>query len=186
MNRAALAFRMGLGGGRYPTSAPDPMEAVMAQPVGTYLNDHLAGSTAAIDLLRHLEGTADAGGRGPFFAALRADIEADRAELVALIDRLGAAEGGVRQAVAWVAEKLARLKLRVESGGGPLHLLEAVEAVAIGVHGKGALWRALAATAEGVPALRGPDYSRLINRADEQRQRIEAVRLEAARAAFGG
>jgi hypothetical protein len=158
----------------------------MSEAVGTYLNDHLAGSTAAIDLLKHLERSNDNGGRAPFFAALRADIEADQAELIALIDRLGVTRSGVRQAVAWVAEKFARLKLSIESGGGPLHLLEATEALAVGVHGKGCLWRALAAAAQGTPALRGPDYGRLIAAADEQRERIETVRLEAARAALGG
>ena len=156
----------------------------MTEPVGTYLNDHLSGSVAAIDLLKHLERSPAGEGRGPFFAALRADIEADQADLVALIDRLGVAKSGVRQAVAWVAEKFARLKLSADGGGGPLHLLEAVEAVAVGIHGKGSLWRALAAAAETAPALRGPDYVLLAARSDEQREQIEAVRLAAARAAL--
>lgn len=155
----------------------------MSPHVATYLNDHLAGSTAALDLLEHLEaahpGTEVAG----VLAGLRADILADRGELEALIARLGVATSGVRQAVGWVAEKVARLKLRVDDpAGGPLRLLESVEAVAVGIHGKGSLWRALAA----VPALRGPDYDRLAARADEQRGRIEAVRLAAARDALGG
>src|SRR5215218_6124516 len=109
----------------------------MTETLGTYLNDHLAGATAAIDMLTHLEQFVGSG-RGRFFALLRADIEADRAELEQFIERLGETRSGVRQAVAWVAEKVARLKLKADAG--PLHELEAVEAVAIGIHGKGSLW----------------------------------------------
>jgi len=88
----------------------------------------------------------------------------------------------VRQAAAWVAEKFARLKLKVDDpSGSKLKLLESWEVVAIGIHGKGSLWRAL----KVVPAASGPDYDSLIQRADEQRERIEVVRLEAAREAFG-
>ena len=159
----------------------------MSEPLATYLNDHLAGSVAALDLLGHLERSRAGSDLGAFFAILRADIEADQAELAALIARLGVTQGGVRKAVAWVAEKVARLKLAADDpAGGPLKLLESVEVLAVGIHGKGSLWRALAAAAEANPALAGSDYARLAARADEQRGRVEAVRLDAARAALGG
>lgn len=147
--------------------------------LATYLNDHLSGSAAALELLEHLEVVhADL---APFLKALRRDIELDRAELEALIARVGSAPSAPRQAVAWVAEKFARLKLTFDDpSGDALKRLEALEAVAIGIHGKGSLWRAL----KVVPAAAGPDYDALIARADEQRERIEAVRLEAARQAL--
>lgn len=145
----------------------------------TYLNDHLSGSTAALELLQHLE-EAHAE-LAPFLRALRHDIEVDRRELEALTARLGAAPSAPRQAVAWVAEKFARLKLKLDDRSGDrLKRLEALEAVALGIHGKGSLWRAL----KVVPAASGPNYDALIARADEQRERIEAVRLEAARHAL--
>lgn len=147
--------------------------------LATYLNDHLAGSTAALELLEHLErGHPDL---APFLKGLRHDIELDRAELEVLIARVGAKQSTPRQAAAWVAEKFARLKMAVDDlSGSRLRLLESLEAVAIGIHGKGSLWRAL----KVVPAAAGPDYDRLIARADEQRGRIEAARLDAARRAF--
>ena len=96
--------------------------------------------------------------------------------------RLGATASAPRQAVAWVAEKFARLKMAVDDlSGSRLKLLESLEAVALGIHGKGALWRAL----KVLPAAAGPDYDLLIQRADEQRERIEPARLEAVRQAFG-
>ena len=74
------------------------------------------------------------------------------------------------------------IQIQLEKGAKDcrLKLLESLEAVAIGVHGKGSLWRAL----KVVPAASGPDYDTLVRRADEQRERIEAVRLDAARQAF--
>lgn len=147
--------------------------------LATYLNDHLSGSTAALELLEHLEQThADL---APFLRNLRHDIELSRKELESLIARLGATRSAPRRAVGWVAEKLALLKMRVDDlSGSKLKLLESLEAVAIGIHGQGSLWRAL----KVVPSASGPDYDKLIARADEQR--IEAVRLDAARRAFEG
>jgi hypothetical protein len=59
-------------------------------------------------------------------------------------------------------------------------LLESLEVVGLGIHGKLALWQALKTAAEELPPLRGPvDYERLTRRAEEQRRRIEIVRLEA-------
>jgi hypothetical protein len=148
--------------------------------LGTYLNDHLAGAVAALELLEHLEGTHP--DLAPALGALRHDIEEDKKELEAQIARLGAARSPIRQAAAWVAEKFARLKMKVEDpAGDKLKLLESLEAVAVGIHGKGCLWRALKA----VPAASGPDYDRLIARAEEQRARIEPLRVDVARAALG-
>ena len=78
------------------------------------------------------------------------------------------------------------LKLRLDdSARGPLRLLESFEVVGLGIHGKLALWRALNAAADVSPELQGLlDYERTVQRAEEQRCRVEVVRLEAAKAAF--
>ena len=158
----------------------------MPSPLSAYLHDHLAGSVAALDLLGHLAASDAGTARGAFFTALTADVRADQNELKALIARLGVTRSPVRRVVGWAAAKAARLKLAVsDPAGGPLRLLQAVEALAVGIHGKGCLWRALAAAAESNPALSGLDYEQLEGRADEQRERVERVRLEAARAALG-
>ena len=66
---------------------------------------------------------------------------------------------------------------------GPLRTLEVYEAVSLGLEGKRMLWRALAAVSESSTDLRGPDYGRLKQRAEEQRQAVEAERVAAAKAA---
>jgi hypothetical protein len=153
--------------------------------LATYLNDHLAGAVAAIELLTHIEAAHAGTATGHCFAALRADVEADRQELEALMGRLHIPVSRSRAAMAFLVEKATQLKLRLDdSAEGALRLLEVSEAVALGIEGKRALWGALAATAEAAPALQVADYARLAQRAEEQRQRVETVRLGAARAAF--
>lgn len=151
----------------------------MSDHPATYLNDHLSGSTAALELLEHLESPHP--DLAPLLKQLRNDIEADRKELESFMTGPGAFRSTARQAAAWIAEKFARVKMKVDDlSGSRLKLLESLETLAIGIHGKGALWRALAAA-----KLPGTDYERLAARAYEQRQRIEVVRLDAARVALG-
>lgn len=153
--------------------------------LATYLNDHLAGSVAALELLTHLEAAYAGTPVEPFLSELRADVAADSQELEALMGRLHVSENLPRKAVAWLTEKVTQLKLRLDDPtGGALRLLEALEAVAIGIEGKQALWRALAATAENAPWLQVVDYERLIQRAEDQRRRVETMRLDAAKAAL--
>jgi hypothetical protein len=154
--------------------------------LATYLNDHLSGSVAAIELLENLQAAYAGTELGQFCAELHNDIEADRQELKSLLDRLEIKQSGARKAGGWITEKLAELKMRLDdSAHGPLRLLESLEAVELGINGKLALWRALMAAAEVTPALRGAlDYQRLAKRATEQIERVEAHRLNAAKAAF--
>ncbi len=151
----------------------------------TYLNDHLAGAQAALDLLAHLERVYSRTPLAEFCATLRADIRADRDDLAALVQRLGLDVSRVRQAAGWASDKAGQLKLRLDDpAAGPLYLFEALEVVAIGIDGKRALWDALAAAAGESPDLRGVNYERLARRAQEQRARVEEKRRQAAKAAL--
>jgi hypothetical protein len=157
-----------------------------SEHLATYLNDHLSGSVAAIELLEHLKAAYAGDELESFCAELRNDIEADRQELTRLMDRLEIAQSGARKAGAWIGGKLAELKMRLDdSAHGPLRLLESLEAVELGIHGKLALWQALIAASEIAPALRGAlDYQRLVKRATEQVERVDAQRLKAAQGAL--
>jgi hypothetical protein len=153
----------------------------------TYLNDHLAGSEVALELLEHFERAHAGQPVASVAAGLREDIAADRRELEALMGRLGVAISRPRLVGAWLSEKLTRLKLRLDDRStGALHQLEVFEAVSVGIEGKRLLWRSLAAAAEGSPELAAADYGHLERRAEDQRNTVEPLRLEAARAALGG
>jgi len=78
--------------------------------IATYLNDHLAGSVVALELLQHLEAAHDNTPLAEFFSKLRTDIEADRKELEILMGPLQIAESRTRKASAWFTEKFTELK----------------------------------------------------------------------------
>jgi hypothetical protein len=139
--------------------------------LATYLIDHLAGSAAALELLEDLETTYAGTPLTGFFAELQTDIAADQKELQALMDRLQIVESRPRKFAAWLAEKSVALKVRLDDKAtGPLRLIESLEVVGLGIHGKLALWEALKAAASEFPPLRGlVDYEHLAQRAQEQR-----------------
>ncbi len=154
--------------------------------LASYLKDHLAGSVVAVDILDQLEKSQLPRDLAAQFARLRSDIESDRDELKSLMSRLEVTESWPRKAAAWSAAKMTEIKLRLEDEAtGPLRLLELTEAVSLGIEGKLALWRSLAAAAETAAQLRVADYDRLAQRALEQRRRAEDIRMGLARAALG-
>jgi hypothetical protein len=151
--------------------------------LSTYLNDHLAGSTLAVEILQHL--TSESPSLGGPLAALKAEIEEDRDQLKTLMAKQQIEESRVRKAGGWIAERLAALKLGVDDDAhGRLRRLERLEALAIGIDGKIALWGALDAAASSNAELAGIDYERLTQRGRDQRARVETLRVEAAREAL--
>jgi hypothetical protein len=150
-----------------------------------YLNDHLAGSVAAVELLDRVIEAYAAKPLERFFTDLRADVHEDQERLKELIEKLGAEESAVRKAGAWIAEKLSRPKIDLgDSGNADFGLFLALEALILGITGKRSLWRALQAASRTLPELARLDYSGLEKRAIEQCERVEARRLEIARAVF--
>jgi hypothetical protein len=148
-----------------------------------YLNDHLAGSVAALELLDRLGTACEGKPLERFFRELRADICEDQEQLKELIAKLGAEESAIRKASGWFMEKLSRPTIdfddEPETG-----LFLALEALVLGITGKRSLWRALQAASRTVPELARLDYSGLEKRAIDQCERVEARRLEIARTVF--
>ncbi|MDQ2669733.1 MAG: hypothetical protein M3Y31_03800 [Gemmatimonadota bacterium] len=158
----------------------------MGRPIETYLADHLAGADAALDLV-HALSEEHSGALAQFFQDLHTEIAEDRTQLEELMQRLGVERSRLRSAGARLAEKFGRLKLTGDDQrGGAFRLLEALDTLQSGIEGKRALWRALAAAAETDPRLALVDYRLLAERAESQRDRVDTVRLDAARAALAG
>jgi hypothetical protein len=148
----------------------------------TYLNDHLAGSVSAVELLDHLIQRHQDDPLGKLLHQVRADIVADQDVLKKIVHRFNAGESSFRKAAAWLAEKVARAKINLgRQKTRQLGLLEALEALVLGVTGKQLLWRSLNASIGDSPLLRGIDLTNLEERAIEQIERLELQRLEIAR-----
>ncbi|HEV2088476.1 MAG TPA: hypothetical protein VGR21_09205 [Cryptosporangiaceae bacterium] len=153
--------------------------------LNTYLNDHLAGASAAAELIERSCGRNTGTPVGDFLAGLLHDVEADRATLRRLMKRLGVEESSFKQVAGAVLEKASRLKLAEPVTGSPhLTRLMELETVYLGVEGKHALWRTLKALSDDDPRLAETDLEGLIDRADHQLAGIEKHRLEAATTAF--
>jgi hypothetical protein len=151
----------------------------------TYLNDHSAGAVAALELMAHVRDGHPGTEAAAVVERIRGDVASDLQELKRILDRLGRGDSSARKAVAWLGERMMRLKLLVDdSSDGALRLFESLETIALGLEGKLALWHALEACAADVPEISEVDYARLIARGREQRDALEPARLDAARAAF--
>jgi len=147
--------------------------------IETYLQDHLAGSVAAVELVERAIAENEGNQLAVVLGGVLADIREDQDVLRGLLAGLDAGESPLKKAGAWLAEKAGRLKLG-DTGEPAIQRLEMLEALSLGILGKLALWRALQRVADRHPALAGVDLARLELRAREQHERIEAHRLEAA------
>jgi hypothetical protein len=150
--------------------------------LAAYLNDHLAGSVVAIELLDHLIKEQTGQRLEKFLLNVRDDVSADQQVLRDLIHKLDLKESAMRKAGAWFVEKLGQAKIDV---AGDLGLLQALEGLALGITGKKLLWRALQTVEASYPQLQGLDLAALEQRAQEQFERVEKERLHLARETFG-
>jgi hypothetical protein len=155
----------------------------MNNPLATYLHDHLAGATHAIEIVETIREQYAGGPLGTFAAVLVDEIKADQTVLQEIASRVGSGSSGFKEMSAWLAEKIARLKLS-RGAANSLGTFEALEFLELGVHGKWALWRALAVIAPSDPRLPKLDFDYLEARAESQRGSIEEQRLNIARAAL--
>jgi hypothetical protein len=149
------------------------------EALGAYLNDHLAGSMAGRDVAAKLAEDNEGTPLGSVMKTLLADIEADQATLEQLMDGLGIERQSLKQAGGWMAAKLTRVRFSQSvTGSAALSQLLEMEMLSVGIHGKKALWRALAQVSGTDPRLAAAES--LAQRADDQLQRLESQRLAAA------
>jgi len=145
----------------------------------SYLNDHLAGSVGALQLIAHWAHLHKGRPLGVFFSQIDKEIRADQSVLRSLMRRLSIEESSLRQAGAWAAEKVGRVRLMIAGGDqGSLGLVLTLEGLTMGLVGKKLLWRSLAAA--NLAELNGYDFRELERRAEQQIDRIETERIRAA------
>lgn len=149
----------------------------------TYLNDHLAGATAGVNLAEMAAEEHKQDDHGMFFGQLASDIRTDFATLESVMEELAVDKSATKTAAAEVGSKVMSSKF---TGGDDddLNAFVALETLSIGVEGKLCMWKALKTVADGYPALGALDIDDLMARAEDQRARIEAKRLETAPSAL--
>jgi hypothetical protein len=110
-----------------------------------YLNDHLAGATAGVELARRVrDSNRDDAELGTPISDLCGEIEADRDTLERAMKQLGIRRDPLKVKAGWLAEKVGRLKLNGQVRGySPLSRVIELEGLCLGITGKIEIWRTL-------------------------------------------
>jgi hypothetical protein len=154
--------------------------------LGIYLNDHLAGATGGVELVRRSAGAHRDGPAGATLSRLATEIEQDRDSLLQMMAALEVPVRQYKVYSAWAAEKIGRLKLNGHLlDRSPLSSLIELETLRLGVEGKACLWRTLGQVAEHEPRLDVANLETLLQRATRQVDTLEELRVQASAEVFG-
>ena len=153
-----------------------------------YLNDHLAGAAAGIQLAERCRDRDPGSELGLVLQALVVEIEQDRDVLERVIRVLGGSPHRVKRATALGAERVGSLRMWLPvlgPGSGESARLEEIEVLSLGIEGKRLLWAALAQLSSTDARLMGFPFPELKQKAKSQRDRLERFRLKLANEALG-
>jgi hypothetical protein len=158
----------------------------MSELLGIYLNDHLAGAAGGVALARRVAGSRT-GSAGEQTRRLAQQIAEDRDSLVAIIARLGLRRTFYKEPFAVIAERAGRLKANgALVRRSPLSDVVEYEMLALGITGKRAGWQALRELATSRTELDADALDVLIQRAEEQLEVVQRLRIAAVGQALGG
>ena len=151
-------------------------------PLGIYLNDHLAGATGGLELARRVAGAQQVPAPQPELRQFADEVAEDRAALLRIMGTLGVPVRSYKVWAAWAGEKAGRLKPNGRlTTRSPLSNLVELEALRLGVEGKAAGWRTLRELADRDGRLDAGQLDNLISRARRQADFLEESRVRAAR-----
>lgn len=157
----------------------------MSSRLAVYLNDHLMGASAGVDLFRRAARQQAGTSRGPALRELAEEVEADRLELVSMMKALGVPRRRYKVLVGHLLEPIGRAKLNGSLlRRSRLSDLVELELLTVAVTGKRSGWNALAQIANQRPELDQARLDRLAERAADQVTRLESMRRDAARSAL--
>jgi hypothetical protein len=153
--------------------------------LGIYLNDHLAGATAGVELARRVAGSHRDPEHRKRLSGLAVDIAADRQALLALMGSAGVPVRGHKIFAGWVAEKATRLKPNANFlTRSPLSDLIELETLYLGIQGKAAGWRVLLAASANDGLVDRQRLRVLLDRAGDQLAVVEELRIQAGARLF--
>jgi hypothetical protein len=153
--------------------------------LGIYLNDHLAGSNAGVELARRAQRENPDNAVGRYLVTFIKELEDERTVLQQVMRALGVTRNEVKHLAGWVMEKVARLKANGRLVRySPLSRMVELEALTIAVIGKRCLWALLERHAKNDRRLAGFDFATLIAQAEDQHRTLDRLRLQASDTAF--
>lgn len=142
-----------------------------------YLNDQLAGAIAGAELAEHCLPDNPDDQLSTFLANITREIREDQAVLREVLSRLGCREQLVEKATAWLFEKASDAPPNKRL---PDRSLESnLEALALGIRGRLALWMALEAAHASDDRFSDIDFGELQERARRQYYQLKDKRKKA-------
>ena len=182
--RAIRSERLRRTGVGYPCSIDDSDTSRDRQRLlRIYLNDHLTGATAGVELARRCRRRGLRTDLG-HLTELADEIAGDREELLSIMAALDVPVQQLKVYAGWVTEKLGRLKPNGQiAGRSPLSTVLELEGLRMAVAGKAAGWAALRSYA-GRP-LDGARLDALQARAEQQQATLAELHATAVADLFG-
>ncbi|GAA0941704.1 hypothetical protein GCM10009554_33560 [Kribbella koreensis] len=149
--------------------------------LATYLQDHYAGSAAGIELFKRAADQQTDPVVRTALAKMVQEVEEERTALERYLAAVGAKPDQLKNAGAWMAEKLSRLKPNGELlRRSPLSDLVELETLRIAVEGKAAGFRTLRALADEEPHFDAAELDSLLTQVAQQIEDLEALRMATA------
>jgi hypothetical protein len=153
--------------------------------LGTYLNQQLGDSAAALRLARRMSALHRGSAFGIALTGISIELAQDQASVRALMNRLGITVSRYQQAVRMVTDLAGRVsptgQLLTRS---PLRPTFELETLRLAVERKWTVWTTLRALAEQDHRLDPGRLDALVHRARRQADSLDDLRLDVARAAL--
>lgn len=151
-----------------------------------FLNDHLSGAVAAVELAKRTrDENDDETALYDFLDTLADDFEHDRETLEDLLDRIDEPQNPLKIGAAYLAERTGRFKPNDQlTGYSPLSRLVELEGLLFMLEGFRVLWRTLAVVAEDDDRIDDYDFDERARRVQRRQHRLDAFRERAVRIAF--
>ena len=151
-----------------------------------YLNDHLAAATAGVELVGRAASSHE-GERGAELTRLADEIAEDREALRDIMKRLDVAESTVKKAAGWVGEKVGRLKPNDHLvSRSPLSDVLELEALRAGTAARIAGFQVLRVVAVDDSRITKEELETLMQRADDQAERLYKLHIQLAQENLAG
>lgn len=152
------------------------------EALSIYLQDHHAGARGGLALARRAARNQRGTPAGPVLEGIVRDIEEDEQVLLEAMAHFSARPSTLKDRGVLLAERIGRLKLNgTVFGESPLSPVIELEGLLSGVKSKVHVWLVLR-DAVGLPD--GIDADRMIDRANDQIERLETLWMDHARRAF--
>lgn len=165
-------------------STKDRADTIDWDLLSLYMNDHVSGATAGVGRLSHMAEQYRQTPHGENLSRIARELREERAFYLELIRRRELPQRSYRQALAWVAERVGRLKLnrRLLSTSPMTPVLES-ELMQGAIVGKINGWRTLAEYHDALGV--GKEvFERFIAQADRQIADLESMHAWARATAF--